>query len=34
MCGLHDVKVLDLSICTGWRDGDVIQDVLPPEKDE
>jgi len=33
-CGRHDVKTLDLAVCTDWRDGDVTQTVLPPEKDE
>jgi hypothetical protein len=33
-CGLHNAMTLDLVVCSGWRDGDVIQTVLPPEKDE
>ena len=34
ICDRHGIKVLDLAVCTDWRDGDVIQTVLPPEKDE
>jgi hypothetical protein len=25
LCGRHSLKVLDLSVCTDWRDGDVVQ---------
>jgi len=33
-CGRFDYKTLDLAVCTDWRDGDVIQTVLPAEKHE
>jgi len=33
-CDRHDIKTLDLSVCGDWRDGDPVQDILIPEKDE
>ena len=33
-CGCHGIKTLDLSVCTQWRDRELVQDVLPPEKPE
>jgi hypothetical protein len=44
-CGRHDFFIpgqgstaklitLDLAVCTDWRDGDPVQEVLPPETQE
>lgn len=33
-CERHEIKTLDLAVCSDWRDADVIQDVLPPESEE
>ena len=33
-CGLHGAMTHDLVSCAGWRDGDVVQEVLPPEGKE
>lgn len=33
-CDRHGIKTLDLAVCGDWRDGDVVQELLPPEKDE
>ncbi len=33
-CDRHDIKTLDLAVCTDWRDGDPIQTLLIPEKDQ
>lgn len=30
-CGRHEIVVLDLSVCTDWRDGETVQEVLRPE---
>ena len=29
-CGAHGIKVLDLAVCTEWRDGDTLAEILPP----
>jgi hypothetical protein len=44
ICGRHSVMAssgesrtvvtLDLAVCTDWRDGDPVQEVLPPESQE
>lgn len=31
-CSRHQRDTLDLDVCTGWRDGDPLQEVLAPEK--
>jgi hypothetical protein len=33
-CGRHGMITLDLAVCTDWRDGDPVQEVLPPETQE
>lgn len=33
-CQRHGMKTLDLAVCTDWRDGDPVQEVLPPESQE
>lgn len=38
-CGRHMTgsalfMTLDLAVCTDWRDGDPVQEVLPPESQE
>lgn len=33
-CTRHQCETLDLAVCTAWRDGDPVQEILPPEKDE
>lgn len=31
-CDQHGVMVLDLMVCSAWRDGDVVAEVLKPEE--
>jgi hypothetical protein len=33
-CAAHGTTTLDLAVCTIWRDGDPVQEVLPPETQE
>lgn len=30
-CDQHGITVLDLMLCSAWRDSDVLADVLPPD---
>jgi hypothetical protein len=30
-CDRHDATTLDMALCSAWRDGDVVADVLPPD---
>lgn len=31
-CDRHGIVTLDLAVCSDWRDGELIADILPPEK--
>lgn len=30
-CDRHTITTLDLAVCTDWRDGDPLQEVLSPD---
>jgi hypothetical protein len=34
LCGAHNAMTLDLAVCTDWRDGDPVQEILPPESNK
>jgi hypothetical protein len=31
LCDQHGIVVLDLMLCSAWRDSDILADVLPPD---
>jgi hypothetical protein len=33
-CARHDIQTLDLAVCSEWRDGDPVQEILPPESNK
>lgn len=33
LCQHHDIKTLDLAVCSGWRDGEPVQEILTHEQD-
>lgn len=33
-CTRHQCDTLDMALCTAWRDGEISQEILPPERDE
>ena len=32
-CERHNAPTLDMAVCSDWRDGDVIAEILEPEAD-